>query len=154
MPRYKQRSETPIIIITLGILLLIAAVVLGLQNIFITPTDNPHSHEETFPETPRVTLAEAKAALDARSAVFVDVRSAQAYQESHIASSINIPLAELEARINELDPARWIITYCTWPNEESSARAARTWLDNGFQNVSPILGGFEAWINASYPVEP
>ena len=113
MPRYKQRSQTPIILITLGILLLITAVVFGLQNIFSTPTDDPHSHEETYPEIPRVTLAEAKAALDARSAIFVDVRSAQAYQESHISSSINIPLAELEARISELDPDQWIITYCT-----------------------------------------
>ena len=111
MPRYKQRSPVPIILILLGVLLLITAVVLGLQNIFNSPTDS--AHEETYPEIQRVTLTEAKAALDAGSALFVDVRSAQAYRESHITGSINIPLAELEQRINELDPARWIITYCT-----------------------------------------
>lgn len=111
MPRNKQKSSAPIILILLGAFLLITAVVLGFQNIFNTPTDD--SHEETYPEIPRVALTDAKAALDAGSAVFVDVRSAQAYQESHVAGSINIPLAEMEGRISELDPARWIITYCT-----------------------------------------
>jgi rhodanese-related sulfurtransferase len=26
-------------------------------------------------------------------------------------------------------------------------------LDNGFTNVTPILGGFRAWKEANYPVE-
>jgi len=35
-----------------------------------------------------------------------------------------------------------------------SARAAKILLDHGFTNVTPILGGFRAWIDAGYPVEP
>jgi len=27
-------------------------------------------------------------------------------------------------------------------------------LANGFTNVTPLLGGFEAWINQGYPVQP
>jgi len=27
-------------------------------------------------------------------------------------------------------------------------------LQNGIQRANPILGGFEAWIEAGYPVEP
>jgi rhodanese-related sulfurtransferase len=27
-------------------------------------------------------------------------------------------------------------------------------LDNGFTKVTPILGGFNAWKDAGYPVEP
>jgi len=27
-------------------------------------------------------------------------------------------------------------------------------LQNGFARVTPILGGFEAWIEAGFPVEP
>jgi len=27
-------------------------------------------------------------------------------------------------------------------------------LENGFGKVNPILGGFETWLNAGYPVEP
>jgi hypothetical protein len=67
----------------------------------------------THPEIRRVTLEQAKSAFDTRSAVFVDVRSAAFYADSHIPGAINIPLADLAAHLNELDPERWIITYCT-----------------------------------------
>jgi rhodanese-related sulfurtransferase len=58
-------------------------------------------------------LEESKAAFDSSAAVFLDVRSADTYATGHISGAISIPLAELEARIDELDPDRWIITYCT-----------------------------------------
>ena len=37
--------------------------------------------------------------------------------------------------------------------EESSARAALILMQDGFANVTPILGGFNAWVEAGYPVE-
>jgi len=37
--------------------------------------------------------------------------------------------------------------------EESSARAALNLVVNGYKNVTPILGGFNAWVEAGYPVE-
>jgi rhodanese-related sulfurtransferase len=37
--------------------------------------------------------------------------------------------------------------------EESSARAALLLIENGFTHVNPILGGFNAWVEAGYPVE-
>ena len=64
-------------------------------------------------EVQRITLEESKAAFDRGEAVFVDVRSENSYAVSHIPGALSIPLAELEARMGELDPARWIITYCT-----------------------------------------
>jgi hypothetical protein len=64
-------------------------------------------------EVVRLSLEDAKAAFDDGTAVFLDVRSNAAYAESHIPGALSIPLAELEARINELDPNRRIITYCT-----------------------------------------
>jgi len=114
MPKRKFNSQIPLfLLIGGGLLLLVAAILLGLQNTSTPPTPDSLSHEDTYPEIPRVSLEDAKAAFDAGIAVFVDVRSADAYQDSHIAGSVNIPLAELELRFNELDPAQWIITYCT-----------------------------------------
>jgi rhodanese-related sulfurtransferase len=77
------------------------------------PTQEAAFVEETYPEIQRVSIDEAKAALDSGSALFVDVRSAEAYQASHISGAVNIPSEELEARLGELDKAQWIITYCT-----------------------------------------
>jgi hypothetical protein len=67
----------------------------------------------THPEIRRVTLEQAKTAFDTRSAVFVDVRGATFYADSHIPGALNLPLAALGTHLNELDPERWIITYCT-----------------------------------------
>lgn len=69
--------------------------------------------EDTYSEIERVSLADAKAALEAGSAVFVDVRIQEAYTVDHIPGALNIPLAEIETRLGELDPNQWIITYCT-----------------------------------------
>ena len=64
---------------------------------------------------PRVTVEEAKAAFDSGAAVIVDVRSQSAYDASHIADSLFIPLGEFETNIAniDLDKEQWIITYCT-----------------------------------------
>ena len=71
------------------------------------PTENP------FFEVPRVTLEEAKTAFDSGSAVFVDTRSATSFADVHIPGALSIPVAEIESRMDELDPNQWIITYCT-----------------------------------------
>jgi hypothetical protein len=64
-------------------------------------------------EAPRVELEEARAAHEAGSAVFVDVRPANSYAASHVAGAVSIPLDEMEGRLDELEPGERIITYCT-----------------------------------------
>ncbi len=66
-----------------------------------------------YPEIPRVSLENAKAAFDTKSAVFVDVRGSSTYAVSHIPGALDLPLEDIENHLNELDPDRWIITYCT-----------------------------------------
>ncbi|MBI5840627.1 MAG: rhodanese-like domain-containing protein [Chloroflexi bacterium] len=77
------------------------------------PTPPPFATENPYYEVERVSLEEAKAAFDSGAAIFVDARSAASYAESHIPGALSIPVAELESRLNELDPDQWIITYCT-----------------------------------------
>jgi 3-mercaptopyruvate sulfurtransferase SseA len=111
-------GSAPLLIAGAGLALLLFGAFLLLrprpQTIAVTKTPEPqHSVEETFPEISRASLADSKAALDSGKAVFVDVRDASAYAEAHIPGALSIPLAELETRLNELDPNQWIITYCT-----------------------------------------
>jgi hypothetical protein len=70
-------------------------------------------HVSAYPEIARVPLVQAKAALDARSAVFIDVRSTASYAGSHIPGALSFPLTDIESLLGELDPNQWIITYCT-----------------------------------------
>ena len=70
---------------------------------------------QTEDAVPRVTVEEAKAAVDSGAAVIVDVRSKDAYEASHIAGALFVPLGEFESNIAglDLDKEQWIITYCT-----------------------------------------
>jgi 3-mercaptopyruvate sulfurtransferase SseA len=78
------------------------------------PSADQSSPATVLPEEiTRVSPQDAKAAFDNGKALFVDVRGASSYAASHIPGALSIPLVELEARINELDPNHWIITYCT-----------------------------------------
>ena len=109
--RRKNNSIPFLILVGGGLLLIVAAFMLANQ----TPTAAPEAAfvEEVYPEIQRISIDEAKAALDSNSAVFVDVRSAEAYQASHISGAINIPSEEIAARLGKLDKTQWIVTYCT-----------------------------------------
>lgn len=106
----KSRNDLlPIILIGIGVLLVIGVIIWqavqnGQAN---TGQANPESGVK------RVSLQDAKAAYDQKSAVFVDVRDPDSYNAGHIPGAINIPLAEMETRAKELDPNQWIILYCT-----------------------------------------
>jgi hypothetical protein len=116
----QKTTKIPIIILAAGgLLLIITVVILAMQNTpkpeVLLPTVGISSQgeEESYPEIQRVSLEDAKAALDAGSAVFVDVRGESSYAESHVPGALSIPLSDVENRLGELDPADWIITYCT-----------------------------------------
>ncbi|QSE99247.1 rhodanese-like domain-containing protein [Fulvivirga lutea] len=45
-------------------------------------------------------------------AIIIDVRSAAEYAGGHVANSINIPLDQLDKKLNQLDKKKPIITCC------------------------------------------
>ncbi len=82
----------------------------SVQNAADYPTNVPNAPD---PGVQRISLTAAKNAFDSRSALFLDARDPDSYKAAHIPGAVNIPLAQLENRINELNPNQWIITYCT-----------------------------------------
>lgn len=80
-----------------------------------TRTQAPLKLPATEADVPRVTVENAKAALDSGKAIIVDVRSREAYDAGHIAGALYIPLADMENNPEKLglDKDQWIITYCT-----------------------------------------
>lgn len=63
-------------------------------------------------ETRRASLEETQKAIEAGTAVVVDVRDEAAYKTSHIKSAISIPLQQFDKRTGELPKDKLIITYC------------------------------------------
>jgi len=82
-----------------------------------TPTAAPPAErpEAAATEEParRITVGEARQALDKGKAVLVDVRSKEAYEASHAQGALSIPLANVGPRAGELPKNKLVITYCT-----------------------------------------
>jgi 3-mercaptopyruvate sulfurtransferase SseA len=88
---------------------------LGISACSAQPTAPASGIPRTEEEVPRVSLEDARAALESGEAIVVDVRSAEAYAASHVPGAIHIDLDEIETNPAGLDLAKdqWIITYCT-----------------------------------------
>jgi hypothetical protein len=81
----------------------------------IPSTSSQNRLPQTEADVPRVSVEDAAAAIQSGEAIALDVRSAQAYQASHIPGALSIPLAQIESNPTglNLDKDKWIITYCT-----------------------------------------
>lgn len=105
----------------------------------------------------RISASETKRRLDQGELVFfIDTRSPAAWEASgiKIPGAHRIHYSEMERHLYQIPRNRLIVTYCTLPQEASSARAAQILLNKGFKQVYPLQGGFDAWVEAGYPLAP
>lgn len=102
------------IIVVAGVLMLAAGLFFSQDDpaVAVTPTV---AEAIPFANIPRIELQEAQDRVQAGEALFVDVRGADDYAESHIAGALSIPLgpSELDAAYQDLPVSAEIITYCT-----------------------------------------
>jgi 3-mercaptopyruvate sulfurtransferase SseA len=110
----KGTPKAPLILMVAGLLLILGAV--GWYALVLIPSQTAATQVTAtspgnFPQVIRISPEDAKKAFDQGSAIFIDVRSAQEYEQRHIPGALSIPLLELESRIGELNPDTWYITY-------------------------------------------
>ncbi len=109
-------NSAPLILIGGGLVLIIGVLLWQiLASAPVSSTTGSPTIDVSIPysNVPRVSLADAKAAFDKKSAVFVDVRDLDVYDADHIQGALSIPLTVFDAQYTQLDPNQWIITYCT-----------------------------------------
>ncbi|TMI91605.1 MAG: rhodanese-like domain-containing protein [Bacteroidetes bacterium] len=88
---------------------------------------------------------------DEKNVVFLDVRTVAEFNGNApdkfgaIKNAINIPVQELESRMGELEKYKdkEIIVYCS--HSHRSPRASYMLTQNGFKNVTNMLGGMSVW---------
>lgn len=98
---------------------------------------------------PEVTAAEALRLVEA-GALVVDVRREREWRDHHVPGSVHVPLADLEARAEELPEGRVLIAFCT--GGLFSRGAANLLAELGFDAVS-LSRGLMAWRAAGGPLE-
>jgi rhodanese-related sulfurtransferase/rubrerythrin len=75
--------------------------------------------------------------------LLLDVRQPEEYEAGHIPGAMLIPLGELEARREELERGKKIITYCRSGHRSMAAAIALCGL--GFKDVHNLKGGILNW---------
>lgn len=89
--------------------------------------------------------------LASGSVQVIDVRERDEWNEGHIAGSALMPMSELAERVQEIDPARPIVTVCRVGAR--SLYVAEALLEAGFPEVKSLAGGINAWLEAGQPLE-
>lgn len=90
-------------------------------------------------------------ALNEKQVVFLDVRTPAEFNGTAqakfgaIKNAINIPIQELEARMNEIEKYkdRQIVVYCS--HSHRSPRASYMLTQKGFKQVTNMQGGMSVW---------
>jgi rhodanese-related sulfurtransferase len=84
--------------------------------------------------------------------ILLDVREPWEFATAKIEGSVPIPMGEIPARLQELDPDAHIVTIC---HAGVRSMNVAVWLRNqGLENVQSLRGGIDAWsreIDASVP---
>ncbi|ULE35419.1 MBL fold metallo-hydrolase [Mycobacterium sp. IDR2000157661] len=95
---------------------------------------------------PRVSVRELDGLLAEDAVILVDIRNPGEVEQGRIPGSIHIPLAQLRSRLDLLPTDRAIVVHCAggW----RSSVAASLLRAEGFDDVSDLDGGYNAWLSA------
>jgi rhodanese-related sulfurtransferase len=90
--------------------------------------------------------------LKADNLLILDVRSAEAYNENHLPTAVNIPLADLAGKLASLPKDKTVVTYCSNLTCALAPKAALVLAEKGFK-VMELSGGIATWTEYGFPVE-
>jgi rhodanese-related sulfurtransferase len=96
----------------------------------------------------QVEVTEVPTTFD-ESVVLLDVREDDEWQRGHAAGARHIPMGEVPARIDELDPGAKLFVVCHLGGR--SLRVAQYLAQHGYTPVN-VSGGMKAWADAGRPV--
>jgi NhaP-type Na+/H+ or K+/H+ antiporter/rhodanese-related sulfurtransferase len=111
----------------------------------------------TEANVPRTSIADLLHMIENRNPVtIIDVRRAAHWASSgqRIPGSYRVPIDEVADEMERIPRDRPVVFYCACPDDVTSAKAAIELIENGFDGVTALAGGWNAWVAAGYPTEP
>ncbi len=98
----------------------------------------------------QITPQDLKVLLDERRApMLLDVREEWETRLCRLENSLHIPVEEIEARADELDPAEELVVYCH--QGVRSAAVAEYLRQRGFRDAKNLVGGLDSWARTVDP---
>jgi rhodanese-related sulfurtransferase len=135
-----------LIILTLAVGCALAVHAFRSRGAVETPPSGEYS-PEPFPRV--IEFDSARAQFDSEAALFVDARSAEAFEQGHIQGAVSLPTQDFEVRIESfiarIDPTTTIITYCDGPHCNLSVQLAEQLAFAGFERVFHLPDGWGQW---------
>ncbi len=93
--------------------------------------------------------AEAHEAISGGQVTLVDIRDPESFQAAHLVDAVHINDSNIHEFLETANRQQPLIVYCY--HGISSAGAASFFSEQGFEKVSHIGGGFEAWQQNGLP---
>ncbi|MBV8182378.1 MAG: MBL fold metallo-hydrolase [Mycobacterium sp.] len=106
----------------------------------------PFGLRDLVQSSPRISAGELDGLLAQNAVSLIDVRNPGERERGAIAGALDIPLAQLRLRLGEVSTANPIVVYCA--SGRRSSVAASLLRERGFENVSDLAGGYNAWARA------
>jgi len=99
-----------------------------------------------------LSVAQVVDLINHSGAVVLDVRALDVFKKGHIVNAINLPKAEIASRVNQISKYKKkpVVLVCHAGLE--SPKVADDLLKQGFENLSYLSGGIEAWKSNAMPV--
>jgi len=94
-------------------------------------------------EIPEIPIHDAKKKLDQKECLFIDIRDPASYRAAHIPGAVHLHDGNIQDFLQSADKSQSLVVYCYHGN--SSLGATAFLIENGFQEVASMSGGFEAW---------
>jgi len=90
-----------------------------------------------------INIEDAKQLIQSQNVTLADIRDLDSYNTSHIEGAIHVTNDSLQSFIQDSDLDRPLIVYCF--HGHSSQSAAQFLLEQGFEEVYSLIGGYTLW---------
>ena len=105
-------------------------------------------------EFPDISVAEVKAAIEAKKATLIDVNGSDSFKKGHVPSAIDFASKKADlAKSLPADKGALIVAYCGGPTCGAYAAGAKAAKELGYTNVKHMSAGLSGWTGAGEKTE-